>query len=150
LFQLAISDRNGTTEFYTSGGAPAEPTLANLCPEGWDLSGSIRKPKEHLVEHPWCKFENKIEIKTMTLDTWCTQQQVDKIDFMWVDVQGAEVDLIRGAQAALRQTRFIYTEYSNREVYEGQINLRQLLGLLPDFEVVHRYVNDVLLRNKTI
>jgi 2-O-methyltransferase len=150
LFELAISDRDGTTEFYMSDGAPAEPGLANICPDGWDQSGSIRKPKEHLKQFPWCKFENKIIIATKTLDTWCREHQVDNIDFMWVDVQGAEVDLIRGAQSALQRTRFLYTEYSNKEAYEGQINLRQLLRLLPDFEVVHRYVCDVLLRNKNL
>ncbi len=62
----------------------------------------------------------------------------------------AENLFIRGGQEALGKTRYLYTEYSNRELYEGQVNLPQLLALLPDYEVVARYPGDVLLRNKTL
>lgn len=148
LFELAISDRAGTTEFYVSDGKPTAAGYEELRPNGWDLSGSIRKPKEHLVQHPWCRFDQKITIPTQSLDSWSTEQQIKLIDFMWVDVQGAEVDFIRGATQSLKHTRYLYTEYSDRQLYEGQLNLRQLLRLLPDFDVVHRYVGDVLLRNR--
>ncbi len=49
-------------------------------PEGWDYSGSIRKPKNHLVVHPWCKFEKEIIVKTKRLDTWCKEKEIDRID----------------------------------------------------------------------
>jgi hypothetical protein len=111
------------------------------------LSGSIRKPKEHLDVYPWCKFESKIVVKTRTLDSWAREEGVGVIDLIWADVQGAEADLIAGGKEALRRTRYFYTEYSNAELYEGQANLKQLLRLLPDFHVVHRYENDILLRN---
>ena len=73
---------------------------------------------------------------------------MEDIDFIWADVQGAEGDMIRGGQRALAKTRFLYTEYCNRELYEGQLSLRQMLGLLPEFEVVRRFPNDVLLENR--
>ncbi len=149
LFEMAIADREGTTEFYVSDGVPTAPGYEDLRPEGWDLSGSIRRPKEHIKEHPWCRFDQKITIQTQSLDNWCRQQRINHIDFIWVDVQGAEVDFIRGAAESLKKTRYIYTEYSNKQLYEGQVNLRQLLQLLPDFEVVHRYIGDVLLRNRS-
>lgn len=82
------------------------------------------------------------------LDTWCYEEGVNFIDFIWADVQGAEADLIKGGHTALRQTRYLYTEYNNQEFYEGQASLRKILKLLPEFEVVSRYDNDVLLRNK--
>ncbi len=44
--------------------------------------------------------------------------------------------------------RFIDTEYSNEELYEGQPNLEQLLALLPDFEVIEQYQQDVLLQRR--
>jgi 2-O-methyltransferase len=150
LFECALSDVDGTTDFYASNGVPDSNKLKDYRPEGWDLSGSIMKPKEHLDRHPWCKFEETITIRTKTLDSWCVDQQVDAIDFIWVDVQGAEERFIRGAQQSLRSTRYLYTEYSNRELYEGQVNLRRLLELLPEFEVVTRYPGDVLLKNREL
>ncbi|MEN9248224.1 MAG: hypothetical protein Q6L50_08560 [Gloeomargarita sp. GMQP_bins_120] len=37
-------------------------------------------------------------------------------DFIWADVQGAEVDLIQGGLQALANTRYFYTEYANTEL----------------------------------
>ncbi|MGD1015492.1 MAG: hypothetical protein ABR863_03490, partial [Roseiarcus sp.] len=59
----------------------------------------------------------------------------------------AEADVILGAAKILRETRFLCTEYSDVELYEGQRPLKELLALLPSFDVVTRYPGDVLLRN---
>lgn len=148
LFDLAISGINGVRDFYMSSGTPPyeEESPENFTGD-WDLSGSIRRPKKHLENVPWCKFDGKIAVNTKTLDSWVQEEGVGVIDFIWADVQGAEVDLIAGGKEALRNTRYFFTEYSNTELYEGQVNLNQLLKLLPDFHVVRRYENDVLLKN---
>jgi len=146
LFDLAISNIDGEIDFHMSSGAPSADVAAQL-PQGWDLSGSIRKPTGHLDALPWCTFDQHLTVKTLTLDTWCRNAGVQAIDFIWADVQGAEADLIRGGQAALANTRYFYTEYSDRELYEGQPSLRTLLSLLPDFTVLQRFSGDVLLHN---
>ena len=143
FYEYAISDKNGEETFYMSSGQESE-----TMPDGWDCSGSIRKPKNHLTVHPWCKFEKTMVVKTKTLDTWCREEKIDRIDFIWMDVQGAEIDVIRGGRKALRNTRYLYTEYSNKELYQGQLSLKQLLKELADFEVVARYPDDILLKNK--
>src|SRR5262249_11787499 len=42
-------------------------------------SSSLRKPKLHLQEHPWCRFETTTEVEVMTLDTLCMKQGIKKI-----------------------------------------------------------------------
>ena len=143
FYEYAISDKDGEKTFYMSSGQEDE-----TMPEGWDCSGSIRKPKNHLIVHPWCKFEKQIIVKTKRLDTWCKEKEINRIDFIWMDVQAAEIDVIRGGRNALRNTRYLYTEYNNKELYDGQLSLKQLLKELPEFEVVIRYPDDILLRNK--
>jgi hypothetical protein len=70
---------------------------------------------------------------------------------MWVDVQGAEDLVFSGAKETLKRTRYVYTEYSNVELYENQLNLNQLLKLFGDsWEIVHDFGGDVLLKNKDI
>jgi hypothetical protein len=64
-----------------------------------------------------------------------------------MDVQGAERDVLSGGKRTLERTRFLYTEYGEREMYEGQYTFKQLVNALPEFEVVTRYPADVLLRN---
>lgn len=142
LFEIAISDRTGTIEFHCSD--------ADDYASGWDFSGSIRKPKNHLSEHPNVRFERTLFVPTERLDDWCQVNGVNEVDFIWMDVQGAEGDVIAGAAKILKRTRFIYTEYSNRELYEGQPSLKSLLASLPQFEVLKRYGTDVLLKNTTI
>jgi FkbM family methyltransferase len=149
LFEIALSDTNGETTFYQSGGQRNEQQTEEM-PGGWDLSGSIRKPKDHLIVYPWVIFDKTITVKTTTLDTWCDAHGIENIDFIWMDVQGAEMEVFRGGQSALGKTRLIYTEYSNRELYEGQPTFRQLLRQLKQFKVLVRYPGDVLLSNKRL
>lgn len=151
LSDIAISDVDGTARFFASGGWPGDAEQGAR-PEGWDCSGSIRKPKHHLQVHPWCTFDEAFEVRTMRLDTWRRQRGLDHIDFIWADVQGAEADLIRGGRETLLGTRLFYTEYNDFELYAGQVNLRGLLRMLDrcGFSVVTRFENDILLRNERL
>lgn len=145
LVRSVVGSVDGTVTFHQSSGLPNEES-ARSRPEGWDYSGSIRKPKLHLKHHPWCLFQSSIEVPSTRLDTWA--RGVPLIDLIWADVQGAEVDLVKGGLETLCRTRFFYTEIDELEMYEGQINLHGLLAMLPAFEVVERFPYDVLLRNR--
>jgi 2-O-methyltransferase len=144
LYECAIGATNGSISFYQSSGGEELPGYS----QGWDQSGSIRRPNSHLTVWPWVKFEKQITVPITTLDAWSEQHHVEKADFIWADVQGAESDLIEGAGRFLRASRFLYTEYSNEEWYEGQITLAVLREKLADFDLIVRYPMDALFRNK--
>ena len=150
LFDLAISDRDGVADFYVSDGYPTSPDWKDYRPSGWDLSGSIRKPKEHLRVFPWCEFNRTIKVKTRRLDSWARETGVEAIDLIWADVQGAEQNLIEGGRETLSRTRFFYTEYADVELYENQVGLDWIINELPSFEVVSRFADDVLLKNRDL
>ncbi len=143
LHECAIGATNGTVTFHQSSGAEDEPDYQ----EGWDQSGSIRKPRTHLQVWPWVRFEKQIEVPIFTLDTWAERYQVTAADFIWADVQGAESDMIQGASRLLPSVRYLYTEYSNSEWYEGQITLPELAERLVGFELIRRFPMDALFRN---
>lgn len=148
LFALAVSGADGEADFHMSDGSPSAEWGEKM-PAGWDMSGSIRIPKKHLDVYPWCTFDKSVKVQTKMLDTWCDEEGVQAIDFIWADVQGAEVDLIQGGKKALFKTRYFYTEFGDQELYEGQISLREILKLLPDYKVLYRFsTSDVLLKNK--
>lgn len=138
LIEVAIGADNGTILFHQSSGAE------HIDPQGWDHSGSIRKPKSHLEIWPWVKFEKKILVPMIKLDDWTEQRAIGPVDFIWADVQGAESDLVMGALNTLERTRFFYTEFSDLECYEGQINFDTLCSLLPNFSLLQKFENDVL------
>lgn len=145
LHEIALGSHDGRTSFFRSGGAP--PGRAEKFPDGWHKSGSIRQPTEHRNQHPWCTFDEVIEVPLMRLDTWSRINAIEEIDFIWMDVQGAEGDVIAGGTETFSRSRYLYTEYSNTELYEGQIGLGQILAALPGWEIVKQFPNDVLLQN---
>jgi hypothetical protein len=62
------------------------------------------------------------------------KNNIQVIDFVWCDVQGAEEKVIRGGQETFKnKVKYFYTEYSNDEQYEGQPKLKQILKLLARF-----------------
>jgi FkbM family methyltransferase len=149
LFEMAIGADDGEAEFHVSSGLPEglAPEYLKRFPQGWDQSGSLRAPKTHTAVWPWVKFEKKMMVPVRRLDTWAREQGIAKVDFIWADMQGAEADLIAGGRETLARTRYLHTEYSNDEWYEGQPTLAQLMDMLPNFTVLRRYAMDVLFAN---
>jgi len=146
LHQIAISDVDGEAEFYQSTGSDE----TGECSE-WLQSSSLKTPKNHLEVYPWCKFkENTVKVPTRSLDSWFAEQDIDQIDLIWADVQGAEENLIKGALKTLSHTKYFYTEYEDGEFYEGQITLEQIKTLLPKFKAIGYFYNNVLFKNTEI
>lgn len=148
IYPFAVSNTNGTATFFQSSGVVPVPELAKEMGD-WSLSSSLKVPTRHLDIHPWCKFESEVIVKTICLDDFEPLKNT-KIDFMWVDVQGAEDLVFSGAIETLKNTRYVYTEYSNLEVYQGQLNRDQILTMFgPNWRMLHDFGGDVLLQNVT-
>jgi len=61
------------------------------------------------------------EIDTTTLDNFCQEQGVNEIDFMQIDVQGADIDVLEGAKNILnRGTLAIQIEVEFSHLYTNQ------------------------------
>jgi len=125
-------------------------------------SSSIRKPKKVFDFWKDMSFEEHT-CDVITFDSHIKDFGLSDsiIDFVWSDIQGAEIDLIKGGQESFKNVRYFFTEFNTEELYEGQIyNKDQLLKLLPNFEIIEeyyeiyddgtKYLNDVLLKNKNL
>jgi FkbM family methyltransferase len=95
-------------------------------------------------------WKRSIPIQCTTLDDLYKEYNLDKIDFIWSDIQGAELEMIQGGQVALANTRYLYTEcVENRVLYKGQPNLKQIISALPGrWDIVMRTQTDVLFGSK--
>lgn len=141
LYEAAISAIDGTCILHLSSGKC-------LYEHEHIDSSTIKEFGNQVKNHNWLKYNNSITVKAIKLDTWKNENNIGIIDFIWADVEGAEEDLILGALETLKYTRYFYTEYSNVKAYNDEINLSQILELLPDFEIDQLFLYDVLLRNK--
>jgi FkbM family methyltransferase len=140
LFEGAVSDVDGELIFHRS---------STDNPSDLSYSGSIKKPKLHLAEWPSIKFNNDVSVNSTTIDFFCEVNSIKNIDFIWMDVQGAEFEVLNGGKKMLKNTNYLYTEYSNREYYFGQKNLQDIQNILgEDWELVTDFSTDALFRNK--
>jgi len=144
LVQCAVANKNGSIKFYLSKGEEKRPGYSKNIFYG---SSSIRTPKETLQVWPDMEFDYTV-VPCIKFDTYYDKANVGIIDFIWADVQGAEIDLIDGGQNAFKNVRYFYTEYDERELYEGEIGLDSIIRRLPgSWSIIENYGTDVLLQN---
>ncbi|MBI2814113.1 MAG: FkbM family methyltransferase [Opitutae bacterium] len=119
LVPLALSDRAGEALFHVSSGRP--PDL--FAGEHWNYgnkSSSLLAPAQAGPMHGWIDFKAAITVPTDTLDAFCARRGLDHIDFIQMDVQGAERLVLAGATVMLPRITAIWLEVSAREHYRGQ------------------------------
>jgi hypothetical protein len=115
-------------------------TTAGAYKDDWDLSSSLLPPREHLRHHPWVTFERQQQVRTTRLDTWAAEHIVGRtVDFIWLDVQGAEHLVIRGGRETFARTRYCLFEFYNVEMYAGQRNLNDVLTELATYQMIATY-----------
>ncbi len=72
-----------------------------------------------------------VELETSTLDQFCQGEGIDTIDFLQVDVQGADLSVLRGGQEILSKSILgIQVEVEFAEIYRGQPLFNDVDGFL--------------------
>lgn len=151
LFEGVVGNTDGSVDFYASLGK-------NI------YSGSLRQPGDLLFK-TWPELfqkENsfaKTVVQSVKLDTFVEQNKIKSIDFMWLDCQGAEdIVIAGGVNTFANKVKYLYTEYSNQEIYAGEPKLSQIIKSLKTYAIMDLQPNqngdllggDVLLKNITI
>jgi 2-O-methyltransferase len=103
-YQLALSDHTGTETLYVSD---AQHTAIS----------SLFKPACIAQEKPSVHF-TPIMVNTITLDDWAEKYNVDHVDFMWLDMQGAELQALQVAPKVLKNVKVLLIEVSLTERYK--------------------------------
>ena len=112
----ALGDKNGMVPWRSSN---------------HPYSGSVKEPKEHMQLWPHISFSDPTMVYMETLDAVAKREGIEKIDWIWCDVQGAEDLVISGGQETFAKTRYFYTEYIEAEAYAGQIGRDEIHRRLP-------------------
>lgn len=96
---------------------------------------SVHKPRTEKLRRyafaDWFEPAGEIEIETTTLDALCPSDQ-NVFDLIKVDVQGAELDVLRGGEQLLRNATAVLLEAHFTELYIGQT-------LFPE---IHNYMTE--------
>jgi FkbM family methyltransferase len=96
-------------------------------------SSSLLEPMEHLVEAPYVTFEKIVEVQVERLDALI---DYSKCPAFWiVDVQGFELDALKGAGQLLEKCEVLYVEVNRSQVYKGCTQVVELDAYLELFGI---------------
>ena len=133
LHQSALSNQNGKARFYKS----FTENESNIVPEKYDFI-SLDEYQNNLLHnsgsssikkgYPNC-FSEEYYVQTIRFDDWYNRKDIGSIDFVWIDVQGAEYEVIDGMGSTIQNISYIWIEYGEDE-YEGALDREQTIILL--------------------
>jgi FkbM family methyltransferase len=108
--QLALSNIKGEFAFYLAGGA-----------------SSLLKPTESFNnDYFHSDLEHPIIVPVTTLDEWAYDHNISTIDFMWLDMEGNELNALQGALNSLKNVKLIYTEVNLQRFWENCVMYDEL------------------------
>ena len=83
-------------------------------------SSSILQLEDHLIEHPHIYVSDKKQLSSKTLDFIIEENNIDskKYNFINLDIQGAELLAIKGADKLLHNIDYIYSEINIKYLYK--------------------------------
>ena len=82
-------------------------------------SSSLLAPNQHLREYPEITFPEQVDVQAVTLRDWVQTSGVERIDLLWLDLQGMELSVLQASPDVLARTRAVSMEISRHELYEG-------------------------------
>lgn len=94
-------------------------------------SSSILSPKQHLTHHPNVRFPTTEEVLVKTLDSF----EISDCNFINMDVQGYELEVLKGASKTLETIDYVYCEVNRAEVYENNAFVEEIDEFLSHYNM---------------
>lgn len=94
-------------------------------------SSSLLKPKLHLQQYPHITFPDTEEVVVQTLDSIIENN--DSYNFINMDVQGYELEVLKGATETLKHIDYLMCEVNRAEVYENCCMVEDIDGFLKPY-----------------
>ncbi|CCI21793.1 FkbM family methyltransferase [Microcystis aeruginosa] len=109
---IALSNTQGKSQLYVT----KEKACSSLYEPNGNYASRFRSSLPEFLTLDYVS-----EIETTTLDSFCASELIDTIDFLQVDVQGAELNIFQGAQQIIKNsTLAIQTEVEFAPIYKNQ------------------------------
>jgi predicted O-methyltransferase YrrM len=71
------------------------------------------------------------EVSCLRLDTWARRREVSP-DLLWIDVQGAELQVLKGLGDGLAKVSAVFVEAATKEIYRGQALKDEIVAFLTE------------------
>lgn len=119
LHALALAAREGEAAFSVNVNPATNSLLAS------DASGAVYWRRDTP------RTRDRLTVRTTTLDAFCEEQGIGRIDILKMDVQGGEYDVLLGAPELLARQAvgLVYLELITAPTYVGQHRIGEYLDL---------------------
>lgn len=152
LIEKAVYNKNTNVDFYpvvkTAGAKDFKSSdiykinneYANIGASSlFKINKDYQQIKYRNVNHH--QQGKKISVPAITLDTFMEENNIDKVDLICMDLQGAELMALQGMKQHLKNTKYLITELCTTTVkndivvenYDGQGKISDVFNLLESF-----------------
>ncbi len=130
FFPIALGEKKETRKFYE--------TNMPVC-------SSLYEPKQKFLELynnlNTAYLKNTTEIDTISVDKFLKKNNLEHIDFIKIDIQGAELDVFKGGVKTLEKTLMIVSEVEWVEQYINQPLFGDVSSFLKDQNfMIHKFL----------
>lgn len=119
VYNIALSNSNGICDFWVVDGNIGASSLLK----------PIKIPYGNWENNSW----NNIKVETKTLDVFCEEMNINAIDCIWMDVQGAELKVLEGSRNILKTIKCMHIEACPTPYYVGHSDFEQLNQYIKSF-----------------
>lgn len=111
-----------------------EDIILNIANNGGQ-SSSILQLDYHKVVHPEVHYTKEVRLKTQRLDTIFNNYELDieEYPFVNIDVQGAELLVLRGMGELLHKVKYLYLEVNDAALYTDCALYPEIQGYLANY-----------------
>lgn len=120
IFNMGMSDIAGDKPFYAMSGSN---TVSDT------VFGSLFKRRV-----PGMLFDYSGTIKLTTVDDFCLQNSISKIDFLKLDVEGNELNVLKGATRMIADKTIKYIQFE-MGIADSRLLLRDFYDILPNYHI---------------
>lgn len=106
---LALAGVHGNRNLYIT----SEPACSSLYPP-------IKFLSDHYPALKCIGLKNVVTVEVIPLSRWARENNVISLDYIKIDTQGSELEILKGAGDLLHTTRCIDIEVEFNPIYEGQ------------------------------
>ncbi len=119
---IAISDNIGKKDYHLYIDQPY-------------LSGLYRRNKQVEKEKMGGEFPNKQKIDTISMDFFCDEHDIkSKINFMKIDVEGAELEVLKGCENLLKKNKINKIQFEHGEtINDTPYSLKEIIDYLKKY-----------------
>jgi len=110
-----INDYDGTCKFY-----PINPEKTVTTWFDGNRGASSMFKANGAVDHIEKYVQDEVDMECIKLESFCKENGIEKVDIIWMDLQGAELLALKGLGSILDTVQVIQTELEINPMYENQ------------------------------